>query len=245
MFKDKGERPIALDAYETLAERYAAMVDTKPENAYLERPATLSLLPDVKGKRVLDAGCGPGSYAEWLVSHGAEVVAIDISPRMVRLARQRLGKGVEILIADLSKPLYYLKEKSFDIVLAALVLDYIKDWQSVFTEFYRILRCSGLVIFSAEHPFVKFSIHGDGNYYNTEMVEYEWTGFGIRVKMPSYRRPLHSMMSPLLNTGFIIERIIEPRPTEQFRDKDPKAYERLCRRPGFICFRARKTFEIK
>ncbi|WP_279387450.1 hypothetical protein [Rubrobacter taiwanensis] len=29
-----------------------------------ERPATLSLLPDVAGKRVLDAGCGPGVYSE-------------------------------------------------------------------------------------------------------------------------------------------------------------------------------------
>ena len=55
-------KPIALEAYEVLAERYAAIVDSKGENAYVERPATLSLLPDVKGKRILDAGCGPGSY---------------------------------------------------------------------------------------------------------------------------------------------------------------------------------------
>jgi hypothetical protein len=47
---------IAYDAYERLADTYAEMIDTKPHNAYLERPATLSLLPDVKGKRVLDAG---------------------------------------------------------------------------------------------------------------------------------------------------------------------------------------------
>ena len=75
------QKPIALDAYETLAESYAARVDTKPHNAYYERPATLSLLPQVKGKRVLDAGCGPGVYAEWLVEHGAEVVAFDVSTR--------------------------------------------------------------------------------------------------------------------------------------------------------------------
>ena len=67
------DKPIALDAYETLAEAYASVVDTKPHNAYYERPATLSLLPDVKGKRILDAACGPGLYSEWLRSHGAEV----------------------------------------------------------------------------------------------------------------------------------------------------------------------------
>ena len=53
-------KPLALEAFEQLAEAYARLVDTKPHNAYYERPATLSLLPDVAGLRVLDAGCGPG-----------------------------------------------------------------------------------------------------------------------------------------------------------------------------------------
>ena len=52
------DKPIALDPYETLAEAYASVADTKPHNAYYERPATLSLLPDVNGKRVLDAAWG-------------------------------------------------------------------------------------------------------------------------------------------------------------------------------------------
>jgi 2-polyprenyl-3-methyl-5-hydroxy-6-metoxy-1,4-benzoquinol methylase len=70
MSNDHEDKPVALDAYDALAESYAALVDTKPHNAYYERPATLSLLPDVRGKRVLDAGCGPGVYSEWLASRG-------------------------------------------------------------------------------------------------------------------------------------------------------------------------------
>jgi ubiquinone/menaquinone biosynthesis C-methylase UbiE len=62
------DKPIALDAYETLAAAYAAVIDTKRHNAYYERPATLSLMPEVKGKRVLDAGCGTGVYSEWLIT---------------------------------------------------------------------------------------------------------------------------------------------------------------------------------
>jgi len=67
------DEPIAVDAYEILAEAYASVVETKPHNPYYERPATLSLLPEIKGKRVLDAACGPGIYSEWLLSRGAAV----------------------------------------------------------------------------------------------------------------------------------------------------------------------------
>lgn len=91
---DQSQKPIAQDAYGTL-------IDTKPHNAYYERPATLSLLPDVRGKRVLDAGCGPGVYAEILLDRGAEVVAFDANERMVRLARERLGDRARIFQADL------------------------------------------------------------------------------------------------------------------------------------------------
>ena len=92
------DKPIALDAYEILAESYASVVDTKPHNAYYERPATLSLLPEVNGKRVLDAACGPGVYCEWLLSRGAEVVALDASSRMVELAKQRVGNTVDAYV---------------------------------------------------------------------------------------------------------------------------------------------------
>ena len=46
--------------YDTIAERYAAEIDERPWNALDERPATLALLPDVRGKDLLDAGCGHG-----------------------------------------------------------------------------------------------------------------------------------------------------------------------------------------
>ena len=42
---------------------------------------------------ILDAGCGPGVYTEWLIEHGADVVALDANENMVRLAKQRLGEG--------------------------------------------------------------------------------------------------------------------------------------------------------
>jgi SAM-dependent methyltransferase len=233
-------KPLALDTYEALAEAYAARIDTKPHNAYYDRPATLSLLPDVQGKRVLDAGCGPGVYAQWLADHGADVVALDVSPKMVGFARERVGKRATVLRADFSQPLDFLQDASFDVVLSALALDYVPDWYVVFREFHRLLRRPGHLVFSVGHPFADFVRHGEGNYFDIELVEEEWRGFGTPVRVRFYRRSLQDVLNPLLEAGFVLERILEPRPTEEFRLAEPKDYQELCREPGFLCVRAAK-----
>jgi len=234
-------RPIAQDAYDALAESYADLIDTKPHNAYYERPATLSLLPDVAGKRVLDAGCGPGVYSELLLAREAEVVAFDANETMVRLARERLDGNAEVVVADLGKPLGFLEDSSFDLVLCTLALDYVRDWAPVFCEFARVLREEGVLLFSIGHPFADYFLRdGAGHYFETELVEYDWTGFGGCVRVPSYRRPLGEVITPLLEAGFVLERLLEPIPTEEFKVSDPVEYEELSRRPGFLCIRARK-----
>jgi ubiquinone/menaquinone biosynthesis C-methylase UbiE len=235
------DEPIAVEAYEILAEAYASVVETKPHNAYYERPATLSLLPEVKGKRVLDAACGPGIYAEWLLSRGAEVVAIDASPKMIELARRRLGKTADIRQADLAKPLTFLSDESFDVVLSSLTLHYIRDWRITFGEFYRVLRPGGSFVLSVGHPFFDYTYFKSEKYFETELVGSEWKGFdGVKVYMPTFRRSLEETLNPLIEAGFHIERILEPRPTEEFRAADPEDYEELLQRPSFLCIRARK-----
>jgi len=236
MRKDK---PIALDAYEKLADAYARMIDTKPHNAYLERPATLSLLPDVEGKRVLDAGCGPGVCSEWLVGRGAEVHAVDASPKMLEHARKRLGDAVDLRLLDLRDPLPW-PDAYFDVVLSPLVMDYIEDWHPVFREFHRVLKEGGVLVFSVEHPFTKTIWHPTDDYFRTEAGEMTWTGFGVEVVMPSYRRPLESMIEPLHKAGFLVERILEPKPTEDYRRVDPEGHEKVSKRATFLCVRAIK-----
>src|SRR5262249_8255280 len=75
--------PLARRAYAGSAARYAGLAPTKPHNALYERPAVWSLLGDVRGLRVLDAGCGPGINAETLARAGATVHAFDVTPEMV------------------------------------------------------------------------------------------------------------------------------------------------------------------
>lgn len=233
------KRFIAYDAYEKLADAYAEMVDTKPHNAYLERPATLSLLPDVTGKKVLDAGCGPGVYSEWLLRHDAQVTAIDASPKMLDHARKRLGDNAKVRLHDLQEPLSFLEDDSFDAVLAALVMDYIEDWLPVFCEFRRVLKKDGVLVYSVGHPAVHYFLEECvEDYFKVEKVEIWWKGFGQPVLVPSYRRPLQAMTDPLYQAGFLIDRIVEARPTPEYMKADPEGYEKVSRRPSFICMRA-------
>ena len=235
------DEPIAFEAYEILAEAYASVVDTKPHNAYYERPATLSLLPEVRGKRVLDAACGPGVYSEWLLSRGAEVTGIDASPKMVELARRRLGEKADVRQADLSKPLTFLENESFDIVLSPLTMNYVKDWNAVFREFHRLLRTPGHFILSVTHPFFDYTYFKSNNYFETELVGTEWRGFEtVKVHMPSFRRSLEATLNPIIEAGFRLEKILEPRPTQEFKEADPEEYAKLLEYPSFLCIRARK-----
>lgn len=73
--------------YNTRADDYAAMTEGLGEQAELE--AFAAALP--AGGRVLDLGCGPGFYAEWLAARGFDVDAVDGAAEMVALAASRPG----------------------------------------------------------------------------------------------------------------------------------------------------------
>src|ERR1700757_346126 len=115
-------KPIALESYEAIAERFAVLAADNAYHACYERPATILLLPDVRGKDVLDAGCGPGIYAEWLLNGGGAVTGVDASPAMLSQAKRRLGDRVKLRQANLEQSLDFFGAASFDVIILALVL---------------------------------------------------------------------------------------------------------------------------
>jgi SAM-dependent methyltransferase len=191
----------------------------------------------VNGKDVLDAGCGPGWYADWLARHGAHVVAVDRSARMVALAQGRLEGRARVIQGDVNDLGNRLEESSFDLILSSLVLHYISDLPSLFLEWARLLRPAGVLVFSTHHPIHHPSILDPG-YLNVELVEEEWKWLGE--KMRYYRRPLRDLIEPLTAAGFVIEQLCEPSPSNALKASDPVGYNRLARLPAFLFVRARK-----
>jgi len=230
-----------LKAYEQLAESYNEKIDYKPHNAFYDRPNTLSLFPDeAKGLHILDAACGPGKYAEILLAQGAQVTGFDVSPKMIALAKERNKAQGDFFVHSLSSPLTTLQDQSFDVVLSALALHYIEDWNPTMLEFHRLLKPFGKLIISIEHPFFEYNYHQSKEYFKTEAVSATWGGFGTPIEVPSFKRSLQSCLLPLTENGFYIDKLIEPRPTAEFKKLDPRHYKELNEFPSFMCIRAAK-----
>ena len=103
------------------------------------------LFETIRGLRpssVLEVGCGPGELSERIRAElGASVVAIDISPRMVELARKR---GVDAVVGD-AEDLRFA-DASFDCVVAAWMLYHVPDVDRALGEFARVLRPNGHLV---------------------------------------------------------------------------------------------------
>ncbi len=224
-------------SYEGKAEKYAKKVDRSPWNVHYERPAVLSLLPSLKGSKILDVGCGSGWYAEYLASCGAIVTGFDLSAEFVALTKSRVGPRATVLQANLAEPLDFAADGEFDVVVCPLVMHYLEDWKAAFCEFYRVLKPEGVLVFSTHHPFNDWKLFNKEDYFAIELLEDEWKDVG---KVAFYRRPLTSMSKDLASTGFLVEQILEPQPTKDFQRVDPNGYDLVSKTPWFIVIRAVK-----
>src|SRR3954469_8105839 len=112
----------------TLYDKISAKYHTNRPRAvsdYTELPAVVSLAGDVKGKRVLDVGCGPGRHSKRLLAKGAHVTGIDISEEMVNIAREHCAGLGRFLRSDFERAEF--ETSSFDLIIASLTLMYAKD----------------------------------------------------------------------------------------------------------------------
>src|SRR5258708_35756957 len=99
--------------------------------------------------RILEAGCGWGELAEWVGREtGAEVVAVDLSPHMVELARER---GVDAQVGDVQELPF--ADEEFDVAIAAWMLYHVPDLDRGIAELARVLRPGGRLVVATNSRF--------------------------------------------------------------------------------------------
>jgi len=127
-------------ADESLFEQRAAVWQnaTGPDARFV----TLEAVAELRPRRVLDVGCGPGWASAWIQGElGADVVALDQSERMVELAREH---SVDARVGDVNELPF--EDGSFDVALAAWMLYHVPDLDSGLSELARVLHPGGRLV---------------------------------------------------------------------------------------------------
>ncbi|GAA4945602.1 SAM-dependent methyltransferase [Nonomuraea thailandensis] len=116
--------------------------------------ADARLLGEVRGRRVLEIGCGAAQCARWLAGQGARVAAFDLSHRQLRHSRRiDLDTGVRVPVVQADAEALPFAGGSFDVACSAYgALPFVADPAAVLREVRRVLRPGGRFVFSVSHP---------------------------------------------------------------------------------------------
>jgi len=220
---------------------YEKAISNNVYNAHLERPSMLSMLPDLKGKSVLDLGCGPGVYAEHFINHGATVTASDISPDMIEIVQKKLGKQLLAYVADLSYGMPNEQDSSYDLVVCSLAIHYVKDLTCLFKDVRRVLKKDGSFYFSTHHPLVDFQSSPSGNYFKRELITEEWNTIGRPVQVQFYRRSLTELFKAISCSDMYVSSLNEGSPSVEMKKISPESYEHLSQKPSFLFIKCKQS----
>jgi ubiquinone/menaquinone biosynthesis C-methylase UbiE len=227
----------------------------------------LNLLGDVKGKDILEIGCGGGQNAIVLAKWGARSVGLDVSQEQIKYAR-KLGKkekvNVPFYIGSM-EDLSMFQDESFDIALSSFAVGYVENLAKTFQEVFKVLRKGGFFVFADVHPVAnrgrpmrhgKRKIWGISNYFDRRKRLWTWRVEDKVAKFQGHHRTIQDYFNLLLAANFIVEKILEPEPypldkmSEAERKRIPylhedflKDYDLWKRIPYTIIFKARKPIK--
>jgi ubiquinone/menaquinone biosynthesis C-methylase UbiE len=213
-----------------------------------EWPALQALLPDLRGRRVLDLGCGFGWFCRWARERGAvHIEGIDVSEKMLARARATTAdRAIAYVRADLER--LALPAASFDVVYSSLALHYIVDLDRLLGEVAQTLVDGGSLVFSVEHPIMTapavpgWSADGAGRkvwplagYLDEGPRATDWLTRAV-IKQ---HRTLATYVNLLLRLGFALTHIEEWGPSAQQILARPQLADEH-ERPPFLLVAARR-----
>jgi len=179
----------------------------------------LKILGDIRGKRILEIGCGGAQNSIALWKWGAKTFGVDLSRKQILYGRSLMrneSAEVGLLVCNMEKLPF--KDESFDVVTTAVSLHYAPDLNAVVAEANRVLVEGGYFTFSTAHPFSEGKLvkcRGKSavalrNYFKRRVVRWiDKLPDGSRVKMHSYYRTLQDYFDTLTKNGFVVEQYVE------------------------------------
>ncbi len=243
------------DAAEMWDATYEKYGDSYRQNIF--NPAFFPLIGDVKGKKILDAGCGAGYLSRLLAEKGAILTGVDLSEKFIEIANRYEEKkplGIRYYPANLGD-LSRFSSASFDMVVSVYVLSDIRDAYGAIREISRVLKPNGHFIFLTEHPCFGWQagawkrVPEDSqrdedclyfrvdNYFKRGTLESQWGKLPVLL---SFRKPLSDYFRFLKKSGFLVRDLIEPRPIRKALRERPREWGREDRIPPVLIIDAIK-----
>lgn len=181
----------------------------------------LKLLGNLKGKQVLEIGCGGAQCGIAMAKQGAKVTGIDISNEQLKFAKNLAEKNkVKITfhqgdIVNLKK----IKSNSQDLVFTAWALHYVGNLEKCFKEVYRVLKKGGAFVFATSHPFY------DTIDSKTLKLIRSYFKSGKHTQIYSdktktfvfYDHTFSDITNAVVNSGLIIKKVIEPDSRKRYK----------------------------
>ncbi len=213
-----------------------------------EWPALRALLPDLRGIRVVDLGCGFGWFCRFARAQGAtRVLGLDVSEKMLARARAMTSDAaITYVQADLER--LDLPAASFDLAYSSLVLHYIADLPDLLAKTHRALVSGGHLIFSVEHPVYSapsrpgWSIDAGGRKgwsVDGYLVEGPRTTDWLAKGVIKQHRTIGTYLNLLIRLGFAISHVQEWGPTDEQIAAQPELAEER-QRPMFLLVAAQR-----
>lgn len=209
------------DAWNEFAPFYQTAVGSYTDDVHygfdIPTENELHLIGDVKGKRVLDLGCGGGQNAVTMAKQGARVIGIDYSAEQLRFAK-KLAEEEELKLELREGDMYdlaFLPADNIDVVVSTLAFDFIDDLARLCRAIHRVLTEGGLLVFSMRHPINNLVNHGKDadpfhiqrSYWTTDAIREPETGSTI---LTGYQHTFSDMFHSLTRSGFVVDNIVEP-----------------------------------
>lgn len=221
-------------------------------NELIEIPTIKSMLPEIKGKRILDLGCGNGTMSKYFIDNGASyVLALDISEKMIEEAKEKhSAPNITYNVLGMEK-IDTIKEK-FDLVFSSLAFHYIEDFDKLTTDINNLLNKNGVLLYSQEHPTALAPILDLGMKNRIEINNkryYLLNGYndnGPRAflwndcSVDKYHRNFECIINTLIKNNFSISQIKESNASKEAIELVEK-YKYQKDRPYFLFVKATKN----
>ncbi len=216
-----------MSAYDPIADWYAAQTRSGSLRRFLDHLARglLEMAGDVSGTRVLDAGCGEGHVARLFASHGARVVGVDISPRLLEYAREleaRNRHGIEFVEGDLGKGLPSHKG-AFDLATANMMLDDCEDLTGVLSGIADALKPEGRLLLSMNNPYALAARGKVKVYFASGTLSQTFSTDQVEFEVPFYYRTFEEWVAAFRQAGFLLRSLVDvpPDPGDPHLPDDP------------------------